>query len=475
MSADPETRRPFQYSLRTFLIVTSVAGVSLGLFGRLFLRSPELCLKIVELVSTVGPFLLAVGTILWIGLRGRRWGLTSWGVLLLVTPPIGIGATFVACRFMGPGPGGLGLQSTQQLLQQRLPNQVDQPWVWNELESRLQAKSLSQKDVDDAVKILIAHMTAMKPNGWDQPLSWQEKFLSKARQAGMISPPVLFELCNAFYGPKPIIQPLPRLREGKDGLTINIAYGSPWSSQSGLGVELLWQVERVLLDGKPIEVRQSCKYRGHWSGSHPGILKAGDHQVAVEVQCAYVDQRNLIGLNSDDLPIERWPATLNRWAPSVSAPLKVYPAGKPIVALVTDPGQTPGPGSGIAIERLVVQADRNGKKIIVLKVQFAPGRSPFVPLSYDAGVAIDGQPVTLALGPLWIVRSANGSTQSCDQLEGVIDRLDPSIRVADIILTPNPAHVEQFPEVSEIWGEKVILRGIPLERLDLKGKAADSR
>ncbi len=253
-------------------------------------------------------------------------------------------------------------------------------------------------------------------------------------------------------------------------------------------MELLWQVERVLLDGKPTEAPQpeaghampDSRFSGHWQGSRPVTVKAGDHQVVVEVQCAYVDQHKLIGLNAGDLPVDRWPEALKRWKQSVSAPLKVYPVGKPIVSLVRDPGQSPGPDGGITIDRLVVQADRDGKKKIILKVDFTPGPSPSLPftsgpslpLSYDVSVAIDGRPGSLNLGPLWIVRSANGSTQSGGQLEGRIDRFDPSILAADIILTPNPAHVEQMPEVSKIWGKKVILRGIPLERLDLKVKAA---
>jgi hypothetical protein len=76
---------------------------------------------------------------------------------------------------------------------------------------------------------------------------------------------------------------------------------------------------------------------------------------------------------------------------------------------------------------------------------------------------------------MWIVLRGNSSTQSGGELEASVDRLDPSIRAADIILTPNPAHVEQYPEVSKIWGKKVVLRGVPLERLDLKVKAAGSR
>jgi len=120
-----------------------------------------------------------------------------------------------------------------------------------------------------------------------------------------------------------------------------------------------------------------------------------------------------------------------------------------------------------------VQADRDGKRKIILKLTFTPD-PPSLPLSYDVAAGIEGQSGRLGLGPLWIVRSGNGSTSSGGPLEGSIDRLDPSIREADIILTPNPVHVEQFPEVSEIWGKTVILRRIPLERLDLKVGAASS-
>ena len=113
------------------------------------------------------------------------------------------------------------------------------------------------------------------------------------------------------HGPKPIIR-LPRWREGKDGLEIEVGYGSSWSFQteSCLGVKLLWQVERVLLDGKPIEVPPSlntgpgeCR-----RGTCPVALKAGDHQVVVEVQCAYIDSDKLFGLDAFYLPIDRWPS-----------------------------------------------------------------------------------------------------------------------------------------------------------------------
>ena len=116
----------------------------------------------------------------------------------------------------------------------------------------------------------------------------------------------------------------------------------------------------------------------------------------------------------------------------------------------------------------MVQTDGDGKKRIILKVTFT-AKVPSLTLSYDAAVVFAGESKRIGLGPLWII-SRKGQTMSPDQLEVSIDRLDPSIREADIILTPNPAHVEQFADVPEIWGKGVVLRGVPLERLDLIGR-----
>jgi hypothetical protein len=256
--------------------------------------------------------------------QGRRWGLIVWGVALLLMPIIGNAILLVVRTVAGPSPGGLGILSTQQLVEQRLPKQIDEPWVWNELERRLLAGSLTQQDVDNAIKKLTSHMTAAQPKGWDRPLSWQRNFLKSADQAGLISDPVLFDLCDAFYGPKPLIQPLSRVREGKAGFEIEIEYGSTWIGQSGLGVVLLWEIGQVLPDDEPIDVRQNLKHGRRWLGTYAGTLKAGDHEVTVEVECAYIDQGKLIGLNTNNLPKSLWPKARKRWKQSVSAPLRVY-------------------------------------------------------------------------------------------------------------------------------------------------------
>jgi len=512
MSTNYETHRGIKFSLKTFLIVLIAVGVGAGVMGRLFLRHPEIFLGVLSLLSTAVPFLLAIVTILWIGFRhkpawstpicgeckdelretkpdrltncpecgadlanpkavlyvrvqGRRWGLVVWGGLLLVMPVLGIGAMFVTQHFIGASPSNLGGVSTKELIQQRLPKRIDEPWVWRELENRLTAGKLSQKEVDEAVQQLIAHMKTTRPQGWDRPLNWQDEFLKSANQAGKISDPVLFALCDAFYGPKPVVEPLPRIREGQQqGFGIEVKYGSTWSSHSGLGVELLWEVTQVLLDGKPLNVRQNHKHGEDWSGYYDGSLGAGDYEVTVEVQCAYVDPNKLLGQNKHDLPAKLWPKARKQWKLSASAPLKVYTKDVPIVPLTTDPGRDPTRAGGIQVGRLVVQADRNDGKKLILKTEVSEGLP--IPLSCDVAAAFHDQ--TVELGSLWVVRTENRSASSGTQLQKRIDTLAPSVKYADIILTPNPSHIEHRPEVSEIWGEKIILRAIPVERLDLE-------
>ena len=396
------------------------------------------------------------------GGRSRRWGLVVWGVLLLVMPVVGMGILFAAYHFMGPSPG-LGMLSTQQLIREQLPKQVDEPWVWRELEARLKAGSLSPQDVDDAIERLTLHMTATRPQGWDNPLSWQTGFITSAGQAGLISDEVLIALCDAFHGPEPVVRS-PRLREGKGGFNVEVEYGNRWGSSSGLGVRLVWQVNRVLLDGEPFHVRQTSKSDRDWSGYHDGGLDAGDYRLTVEVESAYIDESKLIGLNAHDLSKALWPAAKKRWTQTVSAPLEVFSFDEPLVSLVTDPGRHPGAGGGLAVNRFAVQRDPDGRKLIVLKTSFVDRLS--IPLSYDISVAFDEQ--TVELGQIWVVQSQNSRASGGGQMQKRVDTLDSTIRHADIILTPNPAHIEHRPEVSEIWGGEAILPNVPIERLDLE-------
>ncbi len=385
-------------------------------------------------------------------------------------PLFGFGGLILFRMAAGPSPQGLGLVSNQEVIQQRLLPQVDQPWVWQELERRLAAGKLSQQEVDDAVNILIGHMKASKPNGWDQPFSWQGGFLKAASSAGLISDPVLIALCDAFYGPEAKIRSISRTREDSDNLRIDVGYGSNWNNHFGAGVELLWEVQSVRLGDKRLDIRQLSKTDNEWMGLYEGPLPAGEHKLSVEIDCAYVDTAQLAGLNIRELPAARWPEDRKRWKQTLSAKCKVYTKDEPILKLVSDTDRDPARTGGIQVNRFAVQDDRSGKKRIRLSVSFSEILA--VPISFDVAVKLADK--TISLHHLFAARESGWSTSSGNQLEAQLDAIDAAVRQADIILTPNPKHIESIPQVTEIWGETIVLPQVPLERLDLAVEGENS-
>jgi hypothetical protein len=466
MPAPSQSRFPFQFRLRTYLIVTSVIGVSLGLLGKLYLDHPEVFFPVFAGIAALVPFVLAVATIARLGFRSqpvRRWDLILWSGLLLVMPPIGYVALYLMPRPVPVGsPAGLPSLTTQDLLQNRLPGQIDQPWVWNELTARLQAGRLSQAEADDAVQQLVAFMKTSEPGGWNKPLSWQREFLAAANQAGKVSEPLFLQLCDTYFGPKPAVNRFPRLREGQAGLSLELHCGNPFTDMSGLGVQLLWEVDRVLLDGKPIAVRRNYSNSRDWSGYYEGAIPVGDHQLTFEIESAYIDAAKLTGLNVGELAKSAWPQPRKRWKQTVTAPLKVFAADQTLVALCTDEAKDPGPDGGMLVSRLTVQADRDGKRRFLLRVQYPPNLP--IPISYEVTAVVAGKPVKL--GEPWAVQNGTMFTTTAN-FETVVPALDPSLRAVDLILTPNPRAIEHRPEVSEIWGKKLVLEKVPLERLDV--------
>jgi len=458
----------FQYSLRTFLIATLAIGAGGGILGQLFLRSPEMFQIVAGALATVVPFLLAIGTIAWLGVRRRRWGLVVWGGLLLAMPLFGYALVMLAESLHGSGPRKLGMFSTQEVIDQRLDQGIDEPWIWRELEGRIQAGTMSNEEVDAALKKLIAHMKKTKPQGFDSPLHWQDDFLKTAVRRKMISEEVMIDLCDAFFGPAPSIEPLARPREGQDSVDFTIQYGSNWAAHSGIPLGLIWDVDQVLLDGNPVEATMSHRHGGSWTGRFQGELSVGQHELTVRVECAYVDVGKLVGINGSDLRRKLWPKeTRKQWKQEVSAPLNVYAKDAQIVSLVTDPKLSPGGTGGVRFKRLIVQPDPKGKKIIFHSEAVG---GVVLSISYDVTVQLGEESV--ALGHLFLVTRDNGSISSGFRMEKQIDRLDPSIQTADVILTPNGKHVEQYPAAKQIWGRKVVIPDVSIERLDLETREA---
>src|SRR4051794_4553090 len=118
-----------KFSLKTFLFGMCGVGALVGIMGRLLLEQPEMFQAVLIFGSTVVPFALAVGTIIFLGLRGERRGkLVAWGCFLLLMP---ISVLLFRSLFM-PSGNPVQLLSTRRLIERRLPRQIEEPWVWQE-------------------------------------------------------------------------------------------------------------------------------------------------------------------------------------------------------------------------------------------------------------------------------------------------------------------------------------------------------
>ena len=311
-----------KFSLKTFLITTCVVGAVFGVMGRLLLEQPEVFQRVLMLGATVGPFLLAVGTIIWLGCQvPRRRKLVAWGCCLLLTPLV----VFGAMALLWPSGNPLKILTTRRLIEQRLPGQIEAPWVWRELADRVNKGKLSREQVSDAINVLVSHMTTTQPKGWNQPLSWQKDFLLTAGQAKLVSDEVLLKLCDAFFGSQPVVDPIPPVMAGSQGMSLEVKYGNPWTNNSGLGVELLWDVKQVSLDGTPINLKQSSRHSQNWSLVFTDPLTAGDHEFQFEIECAYVDESKLGGMSGSQIPLSRWPRAKKRWTTIIKVPVKATP------------------------------------------------------------------------------------------------------------------------------------------------------
>jgi hypothetical protein len=313
-----------KFSLRTFLVVVCVVGAVAGVMGKLLLEDPESFVTVWMLGMTVGPFVLAILTIAVVGVRVKKRGLVVWSIVLLLLP-----FTSFAMRALFLSSGNpVQLLTTWRLIEHRLPKQIDDFRIWQELNRRLGNNSLSREDVEEAIVTLTDHMKATRPAGWNQPLSWQNDFIKSVVQGKLISKEVWLNLCDAFFGTQPTVKPIAPVPAGQRGVQIRIEYGSPWASSSGIGVELMWDVKRVLLDGVPLKITNPNRFAQLWDAYCDGPLKPGDHELKIDMECAYVDNKLVSFGNAGSLKISQWPKGIKRWTTTVTAPVTVSGAGK---------------------------------------------------------------------------------------------------------------------------------------------------
>jgi hypothetical protein len=139
------------------------------------------------------------------------------------------------------------------------------------------------------------------------------------------------------------------------------------------------------------------------------------------------------------------------------------------VSLSKDPALDPGPDV-ITVKHLVVQPER-GQKRVTLELQV---KDDYIgALSYD--VALDFAGERRDLGRMFFIGEPNSRHTSGMGHTFVLDGLDPSVTTADVTLTPNPSHVFEQSQVTEVWGEEIKIENVPVQRYDLRDGADAGR
>ena len=417
--------------------------------GRLFMTSPEMFFRIATPLITVGPFLVAIATIIWAGRKYKIRGLVAVAIGLLLIPLVGMPALEML-RSLGGGTQGLGLLSNQQILQSALPKGIDQPWVWRELATRVSGDRLTGEEVDRAFQVLAAHLKKQPVNG---PLSWQQSFIKAVDSKNLGSQDARCVLADAFFGP-------PQLQlHGRQ--QIGIRYGSPWGRNNGVGLELLFEVKSVSVAGQKVAFKNDTFGGQNRSLMLNSPLPPSD-DVQVELDCAYVHTSKLFGLNLERLDEKVMPDPMKRWSQVVSLNVSKK-LGKP--SLVTAPKRDPT--SSLAVSRIVVHNDREGGKLFVLELN-RTSSSEDVDFCSELYLHVD-EVNMVDMGNAYWHREGDSTSSSGNTYRGRFSgRLDDDIKFVDIELKPNVEYATEKGIFQEIWGKTIRLHDIPIERLDLE-------
>lgn len=338
------------------------------------------------------------------------------------------------------------------------------PWAWQELQARGDAGRFNQTEADLVLTGLITQLRRDYPHGYDQPLNWLGMFLDYLNARHLVAETNALAFLDAYAG-SPWLDPLPRLRENERTMQITCHLRTPWNNGL-LGCDQLHEVGACAIDGQPVAMRMA--FGRTWNQQDftgeitlPGLLP-GQHRLTCEVHSAWVDTTNMNGLASD-APATDWPPARIRKSTSCRADLMVYAKDAVLVQLSDDPALDPLATRVFSLQQVIIR--RQGGHLRAF-LSLTAAQHPGVPVSVDATLEIGGQRVKC--GSIWADTNHNVTTTLINGgLGGELGPLDPQIKTADVVLTPNPRAVESQPGIDRIWGKAVRFSQVPVTRLDL--------
>ncbi len=334
------------------------------------------------------------------------------------------------------------------------------PWPWHELQTR----SLSPSDASQIMSGLTGWLKESQTNDPPQPLHYIDQIADSLARRHLVTDEERIQFVQAVHGeirgPRFL-----RAREGSNLLKVKGKIRYLWND-SWLNLVLMNEVQGATVDGQSASIR----HLGDWAWRNDDLnhglalpsLAPGSHKVKVEVLSALVAKDDLPGL-SNTAPSSDWPKAARRWTRTLEINLVIHPRDALMVHQTQDPALDPTNDNRLAIESILIRRD-GPRARAVFEFKFA--QTLPVHLSFDVSLRITGQ--TISCGTFWVNVRPQGSATYNAQKSVVLDRPPANLREAELVLTPNPAAVEEIPTVDRIWGKEIVFKHVPLKRLDLE-------
>ena len=404
--------------------------------------------------------------------RNRRQilaGLALMVIPLLLSGLLLMGLRQPTRRFAG-GPAGVATLNNTQLLA-ALPGAIDSPWEWQELQRRRTAGQLTGQETDQAVAALINGLKTRRAQGMRQtPLHWAGTFATDAIANQAIPAARVAELMQAFYGDEPSYVFRRKVREGEP-LRVSMSVQSPWNLGNHRAVYSLASIRSREVDLPLQTAAGQTPHPDEYSGMnpfHPNLvvtqsLPTGIHILEFTWHMGVVTADAVLrGLDGKPGPPEKWPDPLARWQVTTRHEVEIVPRDTPVVDVVTDPALNPFEKGSLAVAQVAVRPASGGVELVLTCNLTGPIS---VPLAYRIWLHPPAEGPPIACGN-YVIEGWTGGTHTTTRSVR-LSGLDPAIRQADVVMVPDAALAEHYPQIDRIWGQETRINGVKLDRFDL--------
>jgi len=135
-----------------------------------------------------------------------------------------------------------------------------------------------------------------------------------------------------------------------------------------------------------------------------------------------------------------------------------------LIGLTDDPAFDPVANGYLSASQVIIRPKAGHLTAVVVT---GAGSKPGQAVSVEVTLRLAGK--SFKCGSLMSWKSADGTTSSSSggELKADLDSLDPQIKEAEIVMTPNPQAVESRAGIDRIWGKDIVFSHVPLTRQDL--------